>query len=546
MASESQCEAAVDLLWIPLGAGTSVVRASGVVIDAAAALVQRRSRSTLYHAALNVQAPEGRYVIEQTPVPDANGKLRGVVGEGTVAWRPLGKLRVFRYEIRRWLGGEIPDADDAVGQPVRLSDDLNVVRRVLDAVPAVPTPVWGRDDLGVGEMWNSNSVIAWVLSHAGIDVGHLRPPGRGRAPGWNAGIAAASRDAVTANTELISPPNHVLSESISEKITVDINGVGQGMFLEGKNVSNPVLLYLHGGVPDYFLTERYPTGLDEYFNVAWWEQRGSGLSYRTDMTAESVNPEQLVADTVAVTNYLRERFGQEKIYLMGRSGGTFIGIQAAALAPELYHAYMAVAQISNQFKSEKLAFDYMLQRYKDDGNTKMVQRLEDARIGDSIPLPKAYLKIRDVAMHELGVGTTRDMTSIITGMFLPSLLSRAYTVREKVNLWRGKIFSAKCLWNTQLATDLTTKVTRLEIPVYFFHGVHDYTVSYPLAKGYFEHVEAPVKGFYTFEQSAHSPMFEEPALVRAIVAADVLKGSTGLADPEDEIRSDYGRLLAHA
>jgi hypothetical protein len=192
MATQRQDRAAVDLLWIPLGAGTSVVRASGAVIDAVSAVVQRRSRSTFFHAALEVQAPEGRYVIEQTPVPDANGKLRGVVGEGAVAWRPLGELRVFRYEIRRWLGGVIPDADDAVGEPVRLSDDLDVVRRVLESVSHVPTPVWGRDEFGVGEMWNSNSVIAWVLTRAGIDVGDLRPPDGGRAPGWNAGIAVAS------------------------------------------------------------------------------------------------------------------------------------------------------------------------------------------------------------------------------------------------------------------------------------------------------------------------------------------------------------------
>src|SRR5665811_1600954 len=135
--------------------------------------------------------------------------------------------------------------------------------------------------------------------------------------------------------------------------------------------SNPVLLYLHGGMPDYFLTQDYPTGLDEYFTVVWWEQRGSGLSYSADISPESVNPGQLVSDTVEVTNYLRKRFGQEKIYLMGHSGGTFIGIQAAAQAPALYHAYIGVAQMSNQLESERLAYEYMLQQFKDDGNAKI-------------------------------------------------------------------------------------------------------------------------------------------------------------------------------
>jgi pimeloyl-ACP methyl ester carboxylesterase len=323
-----------------------------------------------------------------------------------------------------------------------------------------------------------------------------------------------------------------LAGGISEKIKVNIGGVEQGMFIKGKNARDPVLLYLHGGMPDYFLTEHYPTGLDEDFTVVWWEQRGSGLSYSADIPPESVNPEQLVSDTVEVTNYLRKRFDQETIYLMGHSGGTFIGIQVAARAPELYRAYLGVAQMSNQLESERLAYDYMIQRFKDDGNTRMVRRLEQAPVGDTVPLPDSYLKVRDVAMHGLGIGTTHDMKSIVTGLLLRSLLNREYTLSEKVGMWRGKIFSGSRLWNTQLSTDLTTKVTRLEVPVYFFHGAFDYTVSYPLAKSYYERLDAPVKGFYTFKQSAHSPLFEEPGKMREIVRADVLTGSKGLADPE--------------
>jgi pimeloyl-ACP methyl ester carboxylesterase len=323
-----------------------------------------------------------------------------------------------------------------------------------------------------------------------------------------------------------------LAGSISEKSKVNINGVEQGMFIKGKNICNPVLLYLHGGMPDYFLTERYPTGLDEDFTVVWWEQRGSGISYDATAPLASVNSEQLVSDAVAVTNYLRLRFGRDKIYLMGHSGGTFIGIQTAAQAPELYHAYLGVAQMSNQFESEKLAYKFMLQQFTVGGNTKMVQRLEEAPVGGAAPLPDAYLKVRDVAMHQLGVGTMHGMKSIVTGLLFPSLRNREYTLREKIGLWRGKIFSGDGLWNAQLSTDLATKVTRLEIPAYFFHGVYDYTVSYPLAKSYCQLLVAPVKGFYTFKHSAHSPLFEEPGRMREIVRTDVLTASRTLADPE--------------
>ena len=333
-------------------------------------------------------------------------------------------------------------------------------------------------------------------------------------------------------TPFVDAHGKVLPGSISEKIHVKINGVEQGMFIKGKDSSKPVLLYLHGGMPDYFLTQDYPTGLDEDFTVVWLEQRGSGLSYSSDIPPESVNPDQLVSDTLSVTNYLRKRFGQQKIYLMGHSGGTFIGIQAAARAPELYRAYIGVAQMSNQLESENLACAYMLRRFKDDGDTKMVRALEEAPVTDKVPLPDSYLSVRDSAMHTLGIGTIHDMNSIVTGLLLRSLENREYTLNEKINMWRGKIFSGSQLWNTELSTDLTKKVTRLEIPVYFLHGVYDYTVSYPLAKSYYERLDAPLKGFYTFTKSAHSPLFEEPKRMREIMQGDVLAGAKGLADPE--------------
>ena len=295
------------------------------------------------------------------------------------------------------------------------------------------------------------------------------------------------------------------------------------MFIKSKNKKNPVLLYLHGGLPDYFLSRKYPTGLEDNFTIVWWEQRGFGLSYSAGIPPETRNLDQMICDTKEITNYLRTRFGQEKIYLMGRSGGSYIGIQTAVRAPELYHAYIGVGQMSDHFKSERLAYEYMLKEYREQGNRKMVRKLEASPVTDCIPY--GYLKLRDEAMHCLGIGTTRDMNSVISGMFLPSLTCREYTFKEKFNLWRGKAQSGvHPLWNEMIATDLTKEVNKLNIPVYFFHGIYDYTVSYPLAKKYFEALHAPMKGFYTFEQSAHSPMFEEPQRVKEIFESDILKG----------------------
>jgi pimeloyl-ACP methyl ester carboxylesterase len=322
-----------------------------------------------------------------------------------------------------------------------------------------------------------------------------------------------------------------LAGSVSEKVFVNINGVEQGMFIMSKDTTHPVLLYLHGGLPEYFLTQKYPTGLEDYFTVVWWEQRGSGLSHSSEVPPETITVEQMVSDTLGVTEYLCNRFGVGKIYLMGHSGGTFIGIQAAARAPELYHAYIGVAQMSYQLKSERLAYEYMLQQFQENGDLGMVRKLEAAPVTMTGGTPDGYLALRDKAMHSLGIGTTHDMQSIITGIFLPSLAFRGYTLLEKANMWRGKSQSGVSpLWNDMIATDLTIEVPELEIPVYFFGGIYDYTCSYTLARDYFDKLQAPMKGFYTFEQSAHSPLFEEPGKVSRILEEDVLAGMNGHAN----------------
>jgi pimeloyl-ACP methyl ester carboxylesterase len=326
-----------------------------------------------------------------------------------------------------------------------------------------------------------------------------------------------------------------LAGSLSEKVHVNINGVEQGMFIKSKDVNNPVLLFLHGGpgMPEYWLTQRYPTGLEDDFTVVWWEQRGAAMSYHPDIPPETMTAEQFITDTLEVTKYLRNRFGQEKIYLMAHSWGSYIGIQAAAREPGLYYAYIGVGQVSHQIQSEQLSYQYALAFYKENGNTDMVSRLEAAPPTLTVPLPVAYDSMRDAYMHGAGIGTTRDMKSVVTGIFLPSWQFREYTLDEKVNLWRGKFFSRSpsfSLWDKMQMMDLTQQLTRLEIPVYFLHGLSDYTCAYPLAKAYFEKLEAPVKGFYTFEQSAHSPMFEEPEKVQQIMREDVLAGTNNLAD----------------
>lgn len=329
----------------------------------------------------------------------------------------------------------------------------------------------------------------------------------------------------------VGEDGEILPFSISEKTFININGIRQGMFIKGQNMHNPILLYLHGGMPDYFLKQRYPTKLEEDFVVVWWEQRGVGMSYNPNVPLTTVTQDQLIADTLKVTDYLRKRFNKNKIFLMGHSGGTFIGMQVIAQSPERYEAYIGVAQMSNQFESEKLAYDYMLNQFRLNKDTKMVQRLVSHPVVEHNKISPAYLKIRDQAMHRLGIGTTHGMHSVISGVFLLSLASPEYTLKEKINTWRSKSkYGISILSDTILSSDLSQRVKAVNIPVYFFHGRYDYTVSYALAKAYFQTLEAPVKGFYTFEHSAHSPMFEESEQTQKIIREDVLKKKNILSD----------------
>jgi hypothetical protein len=186
-------KAAVDLYWLPLGAGGRFVRLNGRVFEAAAARLARRQACDLYHSALEVRVAAARFVIEQAPVRDAYGQQRGVVAEGAVGIGWAARFRIFRYEIRRWRDGQIPDVDEAIESPRRLTNEEAHAQRVLDLVPHVPTPVWGRDQLQTGEMWNSNSVISWLIARSAIDTEAIRPPPTGRAPGWQAGLVVARR-----------------------------------------------------------------------------------------------------------------------------------------------------------------------------------------------------------------------------------------------------------------------------------------------------------------------------------------------------------------
>lgn len=316
-----------------------------------------------------------------------------------------------------------------------------------------------------------------------------------------------------------------------EKLFIDVNGTQQGMFLQSDSEDKPVLLFLHGGPgsPEIPFTQNYPTGLETFFSVCWWEQRGSGISFQKDIPSDTMTIDQMIADTLVVVEFLRLRFKKEKIYLMGHSWGTLLGMLVAQKAPELFHAYMGVGQLVQQAESERLAYKYMLNEFRATGNKRMVCKLEKYPIDQGADIDFAYLSVRGEGLVKLGIGIMHQWRSMLKPVTCV-LAYRGYTWKEKLNYPRGNTFCLSCFWDEVLKIDLRERIPRLDIPVYVFHGKFDYQVSYALGKDYLQVLDAPRKGFYPFEDSAHSPCFEEPEKMHRILREDVLAGKTELAD----------------
>lgn len=303
----------------------------------------------------------------------------------------------------------------------------------------------------------------------------------------------------------------IMENSISERVKLEIEGYEVQLTIQGMDKNSPVLLLCGGGpgIPQTLLEYLYPSRLPERFVVCNFDYVGCGNSY-TKLNPEAVTTRLLIDEALMITDYLKERFNQQKIYIMGHSFGSFIALNAVYEHPEDYIAYFAMAQTCDQKRSEVMAFEHMKELYRESGNERMVKKMEKFDIENSEEDYKKYrvAGLRDKAMHELGVGTTRDMDSVISGLFLPSLRCKELTIGQRLDLWKGKIQSSK------FAADIGNfnafeEIKKLEVPIYFFGGEYDYTCCIDLQKEYYEYIEAPKKEFFLYEGVSHSPIYED-------------------------------------
>ncbi len=315
----------------------------------------------------------------------------------------------------------------------------------------------------------------------------------------------------------------VLKDSISEKSFIEIDGGRIGLYILSKNHNNPVLLFCGGGpgIPQYLLENLYPSVLSDFFTVCYFDYRGVCRSFDRNTVPGKMTEDLFLSDVDKLTDYLRSRFGQEKIYIMGHSFGTFLALSASYNHPEKYKAYFAMSQVVDSYQSECIAFDYMKEQYIQKNDKKMLSSFEKFNIKNSKEDYSLYKtsSLRDKAMHDLGVGTTRKMKSVIKDIFFKSLRCRAYTPRERINLWRGKISANKYeVTNQAFNFNAFEHIQSLEIPVYFFAGEYDYTVCEILQRKYFDFLQAPEKRYFLYEDCAHSPIYEDSAKTKQILA----------------------------
>lgn len=317
-----------------------------------------------------------------------------------------------------------------------------------------------------------------------------------------------------------------IPNSITEKNYLTIGGIEQGFFLRGENPENPVILYLHGGPgsPELPLIEASePTErLEKYFTICYWDQRGAGMTYSNDTPPESMSVSQFVEDTREMTEYLIERFGQRKIYLMGHSWGSYLGVKTIEKYPQYYYAYMGIGQVTDQLSSEQMAHKYMLHIAQETGDKKGVKQLgkfdPDA---PGFPTKEYMLTTRTPYMNKYGIGITHKQFSMVS-LLMDVMMFKGYTVSDKIGYAKGSLFSFDNAFYHVIDDKLSETSTEFRVPVYVIHGLYDYQVSCTLANRWMKIIHAPAKKIYIFENSAHSPNMEEPekfvSTVREIAA----------------------------
>lgn len=308
--------------------------------------------------------------------------------------------------------------------------------------------------------------------------------------------------------------------SLSEKFIMDVNGAPNGFFINSKNTDNPVLLFVSSGpgTDDYVFTDIYnDMHIEDEFTIVYWDYRYMGIAYNGRMDVDSVNLDNLLDDTYAVTEYLKQRFNKDKIYIMGFSGGTHIALREAQRHPENYYAYIGMAQcVTDSEDNDTLMYEFMKSVFEqrcDNGSLRKLEKSVDHLDSGNIKCKDWYEYVN--LIHEAGGGTIYDKSEF-EGIVWPIITCSCYTVTEKLNyVVAMKKYRATPLYEELDNFDYRNLITEIEIPVFFISGEYDYNCPWELVSEYCDILDAPQKGFYKILYSAHSPLWENPEETQA-------------------------------
>jgi len=318
-------------------------------------------------------------------------------------------------------------------------------------------------------------------------------------------------------------------ESITELLKFPINGVDQWVLIRGNDINNPILLYLHGGPGASEMFNRaFQSQLEEFYTVVNWDQRGAGKSYSRSIPLATMNIEQFISDTLELIEVLRKRFKKDKIYLMGHSWGSLLGMLLINLRPELFTAYIGLGQVICFKTGEEISYHYTLEKARLVNNKKAINDLE--KIGFP-PYRNGvdYISIQRKWLSKFGGSTHRKKSlKSMKSTAIRVLTSKEYSLYDYIKFIKGIYFTLKrsTLLTELYQYDLFSLIPKVEIPVYFLAGRYDYCTPWELVEQYFNYVSSPKKELIWFEQSAHSPNIEERDLFCNVLINIVSNGTS--------------------
>jgi pimeloyl-ACP methyl ester carboxylesterase len=305
--------------------------------------------------------------------------------------------------------------------------------------------------------------------------------------------------------QIIGPNGNPVPNSVSEISTVSIGDQDQTIMIRGRDIDNPVLLYLAGGPGGTDLgAMRADVSLEQYFVVVTWEQRGAGKSYAALDPTDTLTLEQMISDTVELTDYLRERFGEEKIYLVGNSWGTILGVLTIQQYPDRYHAYIGTGQMVSPRETDIMFYEDAMQWAQETGNQNLVETLEQNG-------PPPYDNLLD---YEPAISYEHDWNpypELDMNLEMPAILFvPENNFMDRVNGFRGFLDTFAVLYPQLQEIDFRQDVPSLDVPVYIIHGAHEARGRDVLAREWFEMLDAPAKELIIFDHAGHRPLFEQP------------------------------------